>query len=88
MGDMAEVFRDWDKAKKEKKKSNLEFSTGKLVELGVEFEKKAGGVHLVINHDGNTVDFWPSTGKYKFRTRNKYCRGLRKLIKELGIEYK
>lgn len=88
MGDMGEMFREWDKVKKEKKLSNLEFSTNKLTELGVEFERKNCGAHLVINHGGKIVDFWPSTGKYKFRSRNKYCRGLKKLIKELGIEYK
>lgn len=88
MGDMGEVFRDWGKSKKEKKLSNLEFSTKKLTELGVNFERKNAGVHLVINHNGKTVDFWPSTGKYKFRSKKKYCRGLKKLIKELGIEYK
>lgn len=88
MGDMGEMFREWDRSKKEKKLSNLAFSTKKLIELGVDFESKAGGVHLVICHNGGTVDFWPSTGKYKFRNRKKYCRGLKKLIKELGIEYK
>lgn len=88
MSDMGELFREWSKEKSEKKKSNMQFSTEKLVELGVNFEKKAGGVHLIINHGGHVVDFWPSTGKYKFRSRAKYCRGLRKLIKELGIEYK
>lgn len=88
MGDMGEMYREWDAAKKKKKLSNLEFSTEKLKQLGVEFESKNGGFHLVVNHDGKVVDFWPSTGKYKFRTRKKYCRGLKKLFKELGIEYK
>ncbi len=88
MGDMGEMFRDWDKMKKNKKAGNLIFSKNKLSELGIDFESKNGGVHLVINHNGVVVDFWPSTGKYKFRTRKKYCRGLRKLIKELGVEYK
>ena len=88
MGDMGETFRAWDAQKKEKKASNLEFSTKKLIELGVDFESKNGGFHLVISHNGKIVDFWPSTGKYKFRTRKKYCRGLKKLTKELGVEYK
>ena len=78
MGDMGETFRAWDEAKKKKKASNLEFSTEKLTKLGVEFESKNGGFHLVINHDGKLVDFWPSTGKYKFRTRKKILSRLEK----------
>ena len=84
MGDMGEMFRDWDKAKKEKKASNLKHSTQKLIDLGISFESKNGGNHLVINHNNKIVDFWPSTGKYKFRAREKYCRGVNKLIKELN----
>lgn len=83
MGDMGDVFREWNWHKKEKKRSNLKSSTELLKENRIEFESKNGGVHLVINHNGKIVDFWPSTGKYKFRTRNKYCRGVNKLIKEL-----
>ncbi len=88
MGDMGEMFKEWKEAKKEKKLSNLGFSTNKLEELGVSFEKKNGGVHLVITHNDKIVDFWPSTGKFKFRNKKKYCRGLKKLIKELGLIYK
>ena len=86
MGDMVETFRAWDKAKKEKRLKNLEISTSRLKELGVSFEKKNGGVHLIVSHNNYVVDFWPSTGKFKFRNKSNYGRGLLSLIKQLGIK--
>jgi hypothetical protein len=67
MSDMAEDFRAWDEAKREKKADNLAKSTAILSERGIEFESKNNGVHLIVRGAGKVVDFWPSTGKYIVR---------------------
>lgn len=88
MSDIGEVFKVMKSIGKEKKKSNLEFSTKKLVELGVCFESKNGGVHLIVKDGmGGVFDFYPSTGKYKKRGAGKWRRGLRGIVKEIGVVY-
>ena len=84
MGDMGDMFREWDADKKAKKKSNLEYSTAKLKQLGVDFESKNGGVHLVITVNAEIIDFWPSTGKFKNRKETFYRRGLNQLLMHLA----
>ena len=82
MGDMAEVFNDWNEQKKAKKKSNLEHSTQMLIDNGIEFTSKNGGVHLIIEANFKFIDFWPSTGKFIVRG-GREGRGIRILIKEI-----
>lgn len=81
MGDMADVFRAWDKQKKEKKESNRVYSTD-LIKQNYTVDVKTPW-HLVIEHAGKKIDFWPSTGKWNVRGQKKYNCGVRKLIKKL-----
>lgn len=79
--DIAESFRELKKSRTLKKVANLEISTKWLIESGVEFESKNGGTHLIILIDGlRFADFWPSTGKWKLRSSNKYNRGIKRLL--------
>lgn len=83
--DIAEAFRELKKSRTLKKVANLEFSTKLLIDKDIEFEAKNGGTHLMIKHGGVIVaDFWPSTGKYKFRDSNRYKRGVKNLIKDIS----
>lgn len=50
MSDMGDMFNDLNIEKKRKKRKNLEWSTNKLKELGVDFESKNNGIHLVVKH--------------------------------------
>ena len=84
MGDMGDTFREWDKAKKEKKAGNLIYSTNLLKDKGIDFESKNGGVHLVVTGCKGIYDFWPSTGKWKKRGTKKYKRGVHKLLVEIN----
>ena len=51
MGDMGEMYSDWNEIKKAKKSSNLEYSTNLLIEKNISFESKNGGVHLIVDND-------------------------------------
>ena len=72
---------------KQKKSRNKEWSTNRLIELGIPFESKNNGNHLMILDDScmNTIaHFWPSTGKYKVLGEPDYGRGIKHLLKEIG----
>lgn len=84
MGDMGEMWRDHKEARKEKKEANQESSTEILNGSGVKFESKNFGRHLIIQGEGEKVDFWPSTGKWIVRN-GREGRGVRKLLKYLGV---
>lgn len=82
MSELGDDFRAWDKQKKEKKASNLVYSTNLLIENGIEFESKNGGVHLIVKGKDGLIDFWPSTGNYVVRKGNgKFGRGVRNVIR-------
>ena len=50
-----------------------------LTDEGISYEEKNGGAHLIVNHDGRTVDFWPGTGKWISRSGGD-GRGVKNLI--------
>jgi hypothetical protein len=83
MGDMGDSFRAWTKSKQEKRWSNLEWSTNYLKEVGIPFTSHNGGVHLIIDGPDGWIDFWPSTGKWIFRSGEK-GRGIQNLFKMIG----
>lgn len=65
---------------KQRKRNNLEYSTRKLKESGIEFESKNGGVHLIVSQGLTTIDYWPSTGKFIDRGGDKSGRGVNNLL--------
>lgn len=68
----------------ERNRNRLTFSTEMLRRLQVPFESKNDGQHLIVTHGGKIVDFWPSTGRWRFRT-GKHGRSLHRLLVNLGI---
>lgn len=62
MGDMGDMFKDLNIEKKRKKRKNLEWSTNKLKELGVDFESKNDGILLIVKYGAYVANFYPSTG--------------------------
>mgnify|MGYP003635092705 CR=1 FL=1 len=87
MGDVGEDYRMWDRVKKQKKASNLQHSTDRLISLGIKFEPKNNGTHLVVKGKNHTYDFYPSTGSYS-RRGGSWRRGIDSLIKDLGKDDK
>lgn len=95
MSEIGEMFAATKEQRKHeskcRKRNNMNGSIAMLGENGINYVSKNGGVHLVIEHNYHTVDFWPSTGKFAFRTdfagAKKYYRGVRLLIKMVGGDY-
>jgi hypothetical protein len=80
MSEMGEVWAEFRAFKQEKRRSNLANSTKLLEAAGVAFTSHNEGIHLVIQKDAETIDYWPSTGLWWIRgTRNKR-RGVQRLI--------
>lgn len=67
---------------KAKRKRNQEFSTQMLRDLGIEFEERNDGAHLIVLAGGHRINFWPSTGKFQLLDGS-YERGVRNLIRYL-----
>lgn len=84
MGDMGDIFnadKEYRKARSRTKKlSNLEQSTAMLDDLGIHYESKNNGVHLVVDC---CFDYWPSTGLFIHRQTKAKGRGVRNLLKAL-----
>lgn len=82
--DDSEMWRLYKQRSQEKRERNRNSSPAILKAEGISFEEKNNGVHLVVKHNGHTVDFWPGTGKWiKRGTNNVKGRGVRKLIEHL-----
>ena len=79
-----EIFPDLKAESKELRSRNRDCSAYILAEKGYAFESKNEAAHLIVRHNGLTVDFWPGTGKYIPRTpKAKHGRGVFNLIKLL-----
>ncbi|RLF03460.1 MAG: hypothetical protein DRJ64_08330 [Thermoprotei archaeon] len=76
-------LRELKKAKKQNKERNKLYGTEQLVKAGYTFSSHNHGLHLVIVHESCTIDYWPSTGKWKDRTSPIYHRGLSNLLSYL-----
>ena len=84
MGDMGEVFKVMNEAKKERRASNAEKSTDILIEHGVIFTT-TNGSHLTVDAGAKgKIDFYPSTGLWIVRANKKRRRGVFNLIKYIG----
>lgn len=70
VSDMAEDFAALREHSQARKRRNLTSSTELLRKRGIAFESLNGGVHLVIRQAGRTLDFWPSTGRFRERDRS------------------
>jgi hypothetical protein len=74
-------------ARKEKRAFNRERGPEILKEHGVSFAIKNNGAHLIVQHGGKVVDYWPGTGKFIFRDGGE-GRGVFTLLKALGMKEK
>lgn len=87
MSDMGDMFNTMHKAKQAKKAKNLSESTAILRAHGVNFVSKNGGIHLQIQHICGVIDYWPSTGLWKIPFNARKNRGIKSLLKYLGVEH-
>ena len=85
---MSNDFEAHKEASKQRRASNRGQSAKLLTDHGVQFESKNLGSHLIVTHNGKTVDFWPGTGKWIERGIVKHHRGVFKLLTRLGVKPK
>lgn len=81
MGDVGEAFRAYRKSRAKKRQGNRDFAPEFLNQIGVKFESKNLGAHLIVQGLDSVIDFWPGTGKFYIRNKKKYSRGIENLIK-------
>lgn len=87
MDDWSEFSAAMRQQSQDRRASNRQSSATLLEEKCVSFESRNDGAHLIVQHGGHVVDFWPGTGKYVFRPAApwKYKRGVFNLLKDLGV---
>jgi len=61
------LYGDLRKIGKEKRALNRANSAHILTSRGVKWRTKNNGEHLIVDHGGESFDFWPGTGKWKQR---------------------
>ena len=84
MGDTGDDYRALNAHNKKKKANNLEKSTKILVDNNIDFESKNNGIHLIIiDFNGDLIDFYPSTGKWITR-KGKSSRGIKNLLRHIN----
>ena len=84
MGDMGLMFRIMKDESKDRRTSNRDTSPQCLRDAGISFERKSGGVHLIVPYSGGFIDFWPGTGRWTIRSGNVTKFGVKSLIKYIN----
>lgn len=84
MSDLGDLFRAVKAHHKEHRANSRQASAELLKQAGIAFEEKNGGAHLVIDHAGHRIDFWPGTGLWIPRgQKTRKWRGIFPLLKHL-----
>lgn len=84
----AEVWREMKARSKDRRAANRETSADLLRSKGVAFKERNHGAHLLVEHGGKEVDFWPGTGKWMDRRDRKIKnRGVFRLLNYLGVSH-
>ena len=84
MSELSETYELMKKVSREKKLSNKEFSTVLLDKMGIDYDSKNNGVHLIVFNGLETIDFYPSTGKWIPRGKEA-SRGVKKLLDYMQV---
>ena len=79
MSDLSEIYAYMKEVSREKKLSNKMFSTVLLDKVGIDYESKNDGIHLIVYNGKETIDFYPSTGKWIPRGKQAQ-RGVKRLL--------
>lgn len=91
MGDMGDYWRDVRpdmlERSKAKRAGNRATSVAILAAAGLRYAVHNDGAHLIIAHGGYIYDFWPGTGLWKMRGNIQQHRGVRRLLKQIGVSF-
>ena len=78
-----DVYRTHNRESKAERRASI---IATLTAMGLEFDTRSGGVHLIMRTPHGLVDFWPGTTKYSFRNGSGRGHGFDRLCKKLGLE--
>ena len=84
MGDMGDYWQDvrpaMIKESQRKRASNRAYSALTLSNLGVVFESRNDGAHLIVQGLSSVIDYWPGTGLWRERGSVATGRGVKSLV--------
>lgn len=83
--DMRVMGEFLDGLSKVRRERNLEYGVDMLRKCGVAFTEHNNGYHLIVRHEGNVVDYWPSTGRWRMRGGPCKGGGIRNLLATLHV---
>jgi hypothetical protein len=75
-----------DKESQERRARNRAAGVAALEKAGVPFTTNNAGVHVMIQHNGKQLNYWPGTGLWHYPTASGRIerRGIRSLLQFLG----
>ena len=82
--DIGAMWREHKAERQLKRAKNRDESVRMLREAGVVFKSANDGVHIIVAHGDQLIDFWPGTGLWIVRGADKRRRGVAHLLKFLG----
>lgn len=80
MSEIGDVWAEIAKYKKHKKVNNISHSIEILDDRNIKYITK-NNIHYIVE---GSIDFWPSTGLFIIRGKNKKRRGIFNLLKHLN----
>lgn len=85
MGDVGDDFRAMREAKKAARAKRKREGTDWLKQLGVAFQSRNLGNHLIVEGPGELVDYWPATGRWIGRKSRRNGHGEASLLDHLVL---
>lgn len=86
MSEQIEIFQAMNAHRQEERRERRVAHAATLRKLGVNMQEKNLGAHLIIRHNGLTVDFWPGTERWMVRSDSgRPRRGFEALLDRLKI---
>lgn len=67
MGDTIDGFRALNEHRKQERAKNRVGAADTLRAMGYVVSEHNGGAHVVIQHAGITIDYWPGPGRWRRR---------------------
>ena len=80
MGDTGDDYKAMRDFSKERKAERVPTAIRKLQEAGINFDRRNGDQHLIVEGFDCFIDFWPSTDRWNARIGGVKGFGLSKLI--------
>ena len=91
MNDLAETFKAIKEYNENKKQNFIQNELPYLLKRLDDYPEilsytiKNDGMHYIIKIEGNTIDLWPTTQRWRVRKDQKFGKGILKLLKRFDL---